>query len=133
LVAQLACHAQALETLPIDTGGADRQASLAELKQAERAAQADLVADFVGNPFRTPPAMDPAWLHWQSGTVPRLALAAYEERELPSGLLYPECLAVLADALKDAGCQEPDILGHLRGPGPHYRGCWSVDLLLGKT
>jgi hypothetical protein len=41
-------------------------------------------------------------------------------------------LAVLADALEEAGCADPDLLGHLRGPGPHVRGCWAVDLLLGK-
>jgi hypothetical protein len=25
------------------------------------------------------------------------------------------------------------MLGHLRGPGPHVRGCWVVDLCLGKS
>jgi hypothetical protein len=40
---------------------------------------------------------------------------------------------VLADALVDAGCTDPDLLHHLRDPGPHGRGCWSVDLLLGKS
>jgi hypothetical protein len=41
-------------------------------------------------------------------------------------------LPVLADALEDAGCGDPAVLGHLRGPGPHARGCWVVDLVLGK-
>jgi hypothetical protein len=41
-------------------------------------------------------------------------------------------LPVLADALEEAGCTDADILSHLRGPGPHVRGCWVVDLLLGK-
>jgi hypothetical protein len=40
---------------------------------------------------------------------------------------------VLADALEGAGCDNPDLLGHLRGPGPHVRGCWALDLLLGKA
>jgi len=39
---------------------------------------------------------------------------------------------ILADALEDAGCDNADILAHCRGPGPHVRGCWVVDLLLGK-
>jgi hypothetical protein len=41
-------------------------------------------------------------------------------------------MPVLADALEEAGCQDADILVHLRGPEPHVRGCWVVDLLLGK-
>jgi hypothetical protein len=64
--------------------------------------------------------------------VVALAQAAYDEREQPSGRLDVARLAVLADALEDAGCDQPDLLGHLRGPGPHVRGCWAVDLLLGK-
>jgi len=42
-------------------------------------------------------------------------------------------LAILADALEDAGCADEELLGHLRGPGPHQRGCWAVDLLAGKA
>src|SRR5262249_8200240 len=42
-------------------------------------------------------------------------------------------LAILADALEEAGCTDADVLGHLRGPGPHVRGCWTVDLCLGKS
>ena len=41
-------------------------------------------------------------------------------------------LPILADALEDAGCGDVDILAHLRGPGPHVRGCWAVDPLLGR-
>ena len=61
-----------------------------------------------------------------------LAQATYEQRELPAGTLEPARLAILADALEDAGCDQADLLAHLRGPGPHVRGCWSVDLVLGK-
>jgi hypothetical protein len=50
----------------------------------------------------------------------------------PQGTLDPARLAVLADALEEAGCTDPDILSHLRGTGPHVRGCWVIDLLLGK-
>ena len=46
--------------------------------------------------------------------------------------LDPDRLAVLADALEEAGCDNADLLSHLRGPGPHVRGCWALDLLLGK-
>ena len=89
---------------------------------------ARLVRDIFGNPFRPVP-LNPAW---RTPTVTAVATAAYEERHLPAGTLAPERLAVLADALEDVGCDSADILSHLRGSGPHVRGCWVVDLLLGK-
>jgi hypothetical protein len=92
---------------------------------------AQLLRDVVGNPF-CPIALAPTLLTWNDSTVVRIAEAAYEERHMPAGTLDNGRLAVLADALEEAGCTEPDILGHLRGPGPHVRGCWVVDLLLGK-
>jgi hypothetical protein len=82
----------------------------------------------LGNPFR-PATVSPAG---QTPQVVALAQAAYEQRELPAGTLDLARLAVLADALEEAGCDQADLLGHLRGPGPHVRGCWAVDLLLGK-
>jgi hypothetical protein len=95
---------------------------------AEREVQAALLRDVFGNPFR-PVALNPAW---RTPTVTALATAAYEERHLPAGTLDSDRLAILADALEDAGCENADILTHLRGPGPHVRGCWVIDLLLGK-
>jgi hypothetical protein len=65
--------------------------------------------------------------------VARLAQAAYDERHMPEGTLDTSRLAVLADALEEAGCSVADILNHLRGPGPHVRGCWLVYLCLGKS
>jgi hypothetical protein len=82
---------------------------------------ADLLLDIFGNPFR-PITLDPSWL---TPTVKTLAQAIYEERTF-------EDLPVLGDALEDAGCNNEDVLSHCRGPGPHTRGCWVVDLLLGK-
>jgi len=64
--------------------------------------------------------------------VKRLAEAAYAERAVPGGTLDGVRLAVLADALEEAGCTSVEILEHLRGPGPHVRGCFVLDLLLGK-
>jgi hypothetical protein len=81
-----------------------------------------------GNPFR-PVTVSPGW---DTRQVVALAQAAYEERELPGGHLDPARLAVLADALEEAGCTDQNIRDHLRGPGPHVRGCWALDLLLGK-
>jgi hypothetical protein len=65
--------------------------------------------------------------------VVALARAAYDQRELPAGTLDPARLAVQADALEEAGCTDADILNHCRRPGVHVRGCWAVDLLLGKV
>jgi hypothetical protein len=93
-----------------------------------RATRADLLRDIFGNPFRLV-TIKPAWL---TPTVKSLAQVAYEERALPSGHLDLARLMVLADALEEAGCTEQAILDHLRGPGPHVRGCWPVDLLLGR-
>jgi hypothetical protein len=61
--------------------------------------------------------------------VVRLAQATYEERHLPEGTLDNTRLLILADALEEAGCTDTDILCHLRGPGPHVRGCWVADLV----
>jgi hypothetical protein len=94
--------------------------------------QSELLRCIFGKPFRPPPAIDPAWFTWGNDTVKHLALAAYEERELPSGHLGPARLGVLADALTDAGCTDADLLDHLRGPRPHVRGCFVVDLLTGR-
>jgi hypothetical protein len=104
----------------------------AEDVAAERRCQADLLRDLIGNPFH-PVTPDPAWLAWHGGAIVKLAQAVYEDRDLPSGHLDAARLAVLADMLEEAGCSEADVLGHLRSPGPHVRGCWPLDLLLQRA
>jgi hypothetical protein len=94
--------------------------------------QTTLIRDLFGNPFR-PTTLSPAVRAWNGALAARLARAAYEERYLPEGTLDGGRLAVLADALEEAGCTDPDILDHLRGPGPHVRGCWPVDVILDWT
>jgi hypothetical protein len=90
-----------------------------------------LLRDLFGPlPFR-PVAIPRPVKTWNGGTVQRLAEAAYTERQLPSGQLDPARLAVLADAVEEAGATDVELLGHLRSAGPHYRGCWAVDLLRG--
>jgi hypothetical protein len=98
----------------------------------ERLAQAGLLRDIFGNGFGSPP-LSPAVLAWHGGLAVQLATAAYEERSLPSGLLDSQRLAVLADALSDAGTTDAELLEHLRSPGSHVRGCWAVDLLLNEA
>ncbi|MGE3808854.1 MAG: hypothetical protein AB7K24_29670 [Gemmataceae bacterium] len=93
--------------------------------------QAHLLREIVGSPFRLV-AVDPDWLRWHDRTVVKLAQVAHEEREIPSGLLDAARLAIVADALEEAGCTSTELLAHLRGPGPHVRGCWALDRLLGE-
>jgi len=88
----------------------------------EKKVQAHLARCIFGTlPFR-PVTIDPAWL---TPTVTSLAQAIYDDRAF-------DRLPILADALEDAGCTNQDILGHCRSGGEHVRGCWVVDLLLGK-
>lgn len=98
-------------------------------RDSEHRIQADLLRDIFGNPFR-PVVIEPAWLAWNDGTIPKLAQVIYEERELPSGHFDRGQLAILADALEEAGCGDAGLLGHLRGEGPHVRGCHVFDALL---
>jgi hypothetical protein len=84
--------------------------------------QAALIRCIFGNPFR-PVTLAPEWL---TSTVVALARQMYESRDFGA-------MPILADALQDAGCDSEDILDHCRGDGPHVRGCWVVDLVLGKT
>jgi hypothetical protein len=90
-----------------------------------------LLRDIIGNPFR-PVTIDSAWLTRRESTVRQLAEAAYQERSLPSGHLDTGRLAVVADALEEAGCTDAELLEHLRSPGPHVRGCFAIDVLTGR-
>jgi hypothetical protein len=83
-------------------------------------AAAALLRDIFGDRFR-PVAFDPGW---RTSDVVRLARGVYDERAF-------DRLPALADALEHAGCVDGELLGHCRGPGPHNRGCWAIDLVLG--
>jgi hypothetical protein len=86
--------------------------------------QADLLRDIVGNPFQQP-TVDPAWLAWNDHCVERLARFIYDERAF-------ERLPILHDALLDAGCDDEQLLAHCHAADGHVRGCWVLDLLMGK-
>jgi hypothetical protein len=83
-----------------------------------------LLRDIIRNPFHRPKRKTRA-VELESRTVQRLAQSIYEDRAF-------DRLPIVADALEEAGCTDAEILAHCRGPGPHVRGCWVVDLLLGK-
>ncbi|MBP3961041.1 hypothetical protein J8F10_37955 [Gemmata sp. G18] len=93
--------------------------------------------EIFGNPF-CPVAFNPAW---RSSDVMILANGVYTDRAF-------DRMPILADALQDAGCNNDDLLGHLRDPAlvprehtdstsdpppvSHVLGCWALDLVLGK-
>jgi hypothetical protein len=107
------------------TGVAESLPLIAAVKGIHQKPLAGLMRDIFGpTPFR-PVTVDPCWLTWNGGTVPNLAQVIYDERRFQD-------LPVLADALEEAGCDNADILAHCRQPGEHVRGCWVVDLLLGR-
>ncbi len=99
--------------------------------EPERAAQASLVRELVGNPFRRV-VVNWAALNWRDRTIPDLAQVIYDRRALPNGILDEGGLAMLADNLEESGCTDADVMTHLREPGRHVRGCWVLDAILGR-
>ncbi|OAI48649.1 hypothetical protein AYO44_06715 [Planctomycetaceae bacterium SCGC AG-212-F19] len=87
----------------------------------ERKKQSYFLRDIFGNPFK-PIALDRSW---RSGNVVALAQTIYDERAF-------DRMPILADALEDAGCTSAEMLNHCRVDGVHVRGCWALDLVLGK-
>lgn len=84
----------------------------------------DLIRELFGNPFH-PITIDPAWLTWHGGLLVSMARRMYDSRDFRD-------MPVLADALEEAGCTNQDILSHCRSEGEHVRGCWVIDLILGR-
>jgi hypothetical protein len=91
---------------------------------SEARTQCHLLRDILGNPFR-PFTVEPAWRHWNNNCAQRLAQEIYDSKRF-------EDLPILGDVLEDAGCTEPALLSHAREGGEHVRGCYVVDLVLGK-
>jgi hypothetical protein len=96
-----------------------------ESERQLRQVQCDFLRELFGNPLQ-PVRLAEAWLAWENGTVRRLAQGIYDEGAC-------ERLPILADALEDAGCADATLLEHLRGSGPHLRGCWALDAILDKS
>jgi len=93
-----------------------------KVHKAEQRITAHLIRCIFGNPFR-PVTIDQTW---KTDTVLSLAKHMYESRDFGA-------MPILADALQDAGCDNDDVLSHCRDAKQvHVRGCWAVDLVLGK-
>jgi hypothetical protein len=103
---------------PLETA---RDVARAVVPDRGPAAQARVFREIAGNLFR-PGSFDPAW---RTSAVVGLADAIQADRGF-------DRLPILADALEDAGCDSAELLAHFRGPGTHARGCWALDLVLGK-
>jgi hypothetical protein len=94
-----------------------------EARHAEERAQADILRDIVRNPFR--PAVDtPIWI---TPEIRKLARKFYNER------IFGDGVRRLDDVLRQAGCHDGELLVHFRNSDVHWRGCWALDLLLGKS
>jgi hypothetical protein len=96
-----------------------------QASHVENAEQCRLLRCLFGNPFRPSPRIPARVLAWNDACVVKIATAIYEERSF-------DLMPILADALEDAGCDEAGVLEHLRGGGPHARGCFVLDAILGK-
>jgi hypothetical protein len=111
--------------LPLEPGPVwPRPADQAEARRQRRPVIVELLREEVGNPSRRL-KVPPAWLAANEATAQRLAQGIWEEQDF-------ERLPILGDALEDAGCANAAILDHCRRQGGHVRGCWVLDLLLGK-
>lgn len=84
-----------------------------------------ILREIVGNPFRPSPHISVAWLAWNDRAISKIAQGIYKDRAF-------DRLPILGDALEEAGCSDVDLLEHCRRTGGHRRGCWLVDLVLGK-
>lgn len=85
--------------------------------------QVALLHEVFGTPT-DPPWIQPAWLHWNDGAIPKLASEMYND---PRSVGYPQ----LRRHLKSAGCDDRTILDHCRARHCHVVGCWLLDALLG--
>jgi hypothetical protein len=109
------------------TDAVTRAVSYMEARRGTKGhALAALLRDILGPlPFR-PMTVHPDVVAWNDRLVVRLAQAIYDERRWGD-------MPLLGDALLDAGCDNEEVLAHCRDGGEHVRGCWVVDLLLGKS
>ncbi len=114
-------HIEAKRAAQLAIRSAIRVVRSLHLPHLQSAVTGSIVRDIFGNPFR-PVTIDPRWL---TATVIDLADAIYADRAF-------DRMPILADALMDAGCDSEEIIAHCRGDAPHVRGCWAVDLVLGK-
>lgn len=111
---------------PIIAGCTTHTMAADRLAEEQTIGQCSFLRDLFGPFLFRPITIDPGWLSWNDGTIPKLAQSIYDKRAF-------DRMPILADALEEAGCDDADILQHCRQPSEHVRGCWVLDLLLGKS
>lgn len=98
------------------------QQELVAAFQQDLTEQVPMLHDIIGLlPFRLV-TLDSSWL---SSNVVAIARSIYDKRAFGE-------MPILADALEGTGCRSEAILNDCRKAGPHVRGCWAIDLLLGR-
>lgn len=108
-----------LSRIVVGTAGTTDESALVEIQSW----LCNIIRDIFGNPFRSI-SFD---VSWRTSTTVAIANQMYESRDFSA-------MPILADALQDAGCENDDVLNHCRAAnGVHVRGCWVVDLVLGKA
>jgi hypothetical protein len=119
---EVSCRTTEATAAGVNAAESTPRRSVGEAVAEDKRGQAASLRCIFGNPFRRV-AVDPSWL---TSTAVTLARTIYEDRAF-------DRLPILADALEDASCDNADLLPHCRGDGPHTRGCWVVDLVLGNS
>jgi hypothetical protein len=92
--------------------------------------------EIVGNPFRERTIVRPEWVQSGGAVAPWMLRVSETARALAVGIQATQAydrMPILADALEDDGCADAELLVHLRENRPHVRGCWALDLVLGKS
>jgi hypothetical protein len=106
----------------LNPGAAHHDRAFGRGQAAVEQRQADALRDIFGPTLFRAIGLDSRWL---TSTVLDLAKFIYREKSFGR-------LPILADVLMEAGCDDETLLGHCQGGRPHVRGCWLVDLILGK-
>ncbi len=117
----LAAQAEEIAQTLGDRAEARTDRAEGQVTRSENLALARLLREQLGNPFRPFRFED----RWRTETVVALATGIEAERAF-------DRMPILADAIEEAGCDDEAVLRHCRGPEPHARGCWVIDLILNR-
>ena len=96
----------------------------------------EVFREIVGNPFLERATAGPEWSAAGGRAAPWMLRVSETARGIARGVQAEQAfdrLPILADALEDDGCADAELLSHLRYHSHHLRGCWAVDLVLGKS
>jgi hypothetical protein len=107
---------------------------MATAQQARRGV-CEVIREVVGNPFLERIIPGPEWVQSGGAVTPWMLRVGETARALAQSIQAHQAfdrMPILADAMEDDGCTDYDLLAHLRENRTHVRGCWALDLVLGK-